>query len=199
MTVEELNIKITADAENFKRAVSEANSAMESFRRRAVSAGEEVSSAFSGLLGVSLSGTLGEPSGSRKASAAADSPERAAASAAFAESTRVTPSTEGFIEWLAREGTSARTAALPKPEERDSTAGTADQAVSEGTSARAVFLPETVTNDNSSGTAGSSAGEETVVQPVNITTEIVLDGDKVGESVSRYFFRRNRITNGIEE
>lgn len=152
MTVEELNIKITADAENFKRAVSEANSAMESFRRRAVSAGEEVSSAMSGLLGVGVTGTISEYSG-QAAPALTDYSGRIGAAQAFSASvgTIPLPSTDGFIDSLAR--------------------GNA---------------------------ASGAAGGASEVQPLNITTEIVIDGDKLGEAVSRYNVKRNRITNGIE-
>ncbi len=162
MTVEELNVKITADAENFKRAVSEANSAMESFRRRAVSAGEEVSAAFSGLLDVGMTGTLA-PAADTRTAVMNDYTGRIAAAQAFGEGAPE-PSVYGFTEYLRNSGGVQRTASVQLPG------------------------------------IGDAAGMNDVSpQPVNITTEVILDGDKVGEAVSRYNIRRSRITNGIEE
>ncbi len=162
MTVEELNVKITADAENFKRAVSEANSAMESFRRRAVTAGEEVSGAFAGLLGVGMTGTLTGYAGSRRA-VLSDYSGRTEAAQAFADGAPE-PSIYGFTEYLKDKETAPRAASVTLP-----------------------------------GSGENAAAAGSGVQPINITTEVILDGDKVGESVSRYNIRRSRITNGIEE
>ena len=109
-------------------------------------------SAMSGLLGVSVAGTISGYSG-QAAPALTDYSGRIGAAQAFSGSvgTIPLPSTDGFIDSLAR-------------------------------------------GNASSGAAGGG----TDVQPLNITTEIVLDGDKLGEAVSRYNVKRNRITNGIE-
>lgn len=168
MTVEELNIKITADAENFKKAIADANAAMESFKERASEAGGEVTEAFSGMLELRLSGENREPSPETVTPAQiADKIGRTAAPAvSVINSGAVSP--EGFAAYFENTNSiSSGTAVIPEPE-----------------SGAVTSVP-----------AGSTAE----VQPVNITTTIELDGDKVGESVSRYFVRRNKITNGIEE
>lgn len=167
MTVEELNIKITADAENFKNAIYDANAAMEGFRTRAAEAGREVTDAFSGLLEVGLVGTKRTPE--PETVTPAEISGRADRTASFMESLREyeQPSAAGFAAYFA--GT------------RNAVSGT-------------VALPEL---DSREGGIGSSGGGNTEVQPVNITTTVELDGDKVGESVSSYFLRRSKITNGI--
>ena len=55
MTVEELNIKISADAESFKRGLAGAEASLEKFRNDAVKAGEEVTKAFGSLVNVGVS------------------------------------------------------------------------------------------------------------------------------------------------
>ena len=54
MTVEELNIKISADAGEFSRGLAEAETSLEKFRSDAVKAGEEVTKAFDGLVNVGV-------------------------------------------------------------------------------------------------------------------------------------------------
>jgi len=169
MTVEELNIKITADAENFKKAIADANTAMDSFKARAAEAGGELTEAFSGLLELRISGENKAPS-----------PD--------------TVSPAQIAEGFGRTGITSDRSSAP---ETPSAAGFAayfenTQSIRSGTA----VLPEL---DGVSAAAVSSAGNVPEVQPVNITTTIELDGDKVGESVSRYFVRRNKITNGIED
>lgn len=167
MTVEELNIKITADAENFKNAISDANSAMEGFRSRASEAGREVTDAFSGLLEVGLTGNNRAPV--PETVTPVEISGRAGAAQSFAEAVQDygQPSAAGFAAYFS---------------------GTRN--VSSGT----VSVPELDSRETVIGAVGGTAAE---VQPVNITTTVELDGDKVGESVNSYFLRRNKITNGI--
>ncbi len=167
MTVEELNIKITADAENFKNAISDVNAAMENFRTRAAEAGREVTEAFSGLIDVGITGENREPV--PETVLPSEISGRAEAAQDFAVFAREyeRPSAAGFAAFLSNT--------------REFSSGTA-------------VLPETGLNGTFSGLSGNSVSD---VQPVNITTTVELDGDKVGESVSSYFLRRNKITNGI--
>ncbi|MBP5605515.1 MAG: hypothetical protein J6X60_08230, partial [Ruminiclostridium sp.] len=59
---------------------------------------------------------------------------------------------------------------------------------------RAAGIPEL---DRSETVIGAVGGGGEAGTPVNITTTVELDGDKVGESVNRFNMRRNRITNGM--
>ena len=43
----------------------------------------------------------------------------------------------------------------------------------------------------------ANSGSDGDTRPVNITTTVELDGDRIGEAVNRFNMRRNRITNGI--
>ncbi len=199
MTVEELNIKITADAENFKKAISDANAAMDSFKSRASEAGREVTEAFSGLIGVNAVGVSRAPA--QETVAPVEISGRADAARDFAETMR-----------SMGQASSGNAAAEPVREyERLSTVNTFAEPVREyeqpsaagfaeyfrdtlNTVSGTVLIPETDSGGMPDVPAGGGANE---VQPVNITTTVELDGDKVGESVSSYFLRRNKITNGI--
>ena len=55
MTVEELNIRISADAENFKKELEAAKASVAAFRDEAVAAGKQVTAAFYGLIGTQVS------------------------------------------------------------------------------------------------------------------------------------------------
>lgn len=185
MTVEELNIKITADAQNFKKVIADANKTMESFRQQAEKAGETVTDAFSGLIEVGVTGESSEPASS-PAIVLNDTSGRISEENALAEAVKYpdVPTTEGFINYFNNSrDTASRTAQVPQPDVRE-------------TWSRTASFPQL---DSGETVIGAVSGDSTEVQPVNITTTVELDGDRVGEAVSRYFVRRDRITNGIED
>ncbi|MBO6303162.1 MAG: hypothetical protein J6N15_12075 [Ruminiclostridium sp.] len=153
MTVEELNIKISADAESFKKELAAAKNAIDAFRNDAVSAGNAVTAAFDGLITADV--TAAEVSGS-------------------------TVNTEGYTETLTPRGIPSSVPA---------------SAVSGRRVGGIAAVPELGINETVIGAV--SGGGESSPQPVNITTTVELDGDKVGQSVERYNLRRNRMTNGM--
>lgn len=155
MTVEELNIRISADAESFKKELAAARDAIEAFRSDAVSAGNAVTDAFGGLITTDV--TAAETAGSSG-----------------------TVNTEGYAEPLTPRGIPSNVPASAVSSRRGG--GIAD-------------VPELGINETVIGAvSGSGDGAS---QPVNITTTVELDGDKVGQSVERYNLRINRMTNGM--
>lgn len=57
MTIEELNVRITADAADFKKKMAEAKAAVDAFKSGAREAGDEVTKAFGGLISSEVSVT----------------------------------------------------------------------------------------------------------------------------------------------
>ncbi len=165
MTVEELNIKISADTEDFRAEMASANAAVDAFRQRMAAAGNEVTAAFSGLIDTQV--TVSSPESADVISAVA---------AAGAE-----PQLSGVTDWRKGgiPGAAVPTLAGMIPVQPDM---------------RAAGIPELDRGETVIGAVGGSGEAGT---PVNITTTVELDGDKVGESVNRFNMRRNRITNGM--
>lgn len=180
MTVEQLNIKITADASAFKKEIDDVNKQLDALKSNAAQSGIAVSAVFSELAVSGASGGAeGSPDGSAPAAAGvvrqgrpheavADISGRSSEVAGFAGSgwengNAVMP---GFAEYYAGK---TGTAAVPRLERGDTVIGAV------------------------------SGNDALNAQPVNITTTVQLDGDKVGESVERFYMRRNRMTNGAEE
>ncbi len=155
MTVEELNIKISADAENFKKELAAAKEAVNAFRNDAVSAGNAVTAAFDGLISTNVS-----------------------------SAETVTPSA------VSTDGCSEPVRALGIPSNVPASAVNAGHRTN-GT----VAVPELDISETVIGAVSGSADSSS--QPVNITTTVELDGDKVGASVERFNLRRNRMTNGM--
>ena len=57
MTIEELNVKITADATKFRREMALAKETVDAFRNGAKEAGDQVTQAFGGLISTEVSST----------------------------------------------------------------------------------------------------------------------------------------------
>ena len=172
MTVDELNVKISADASSFKSEVAAANSELQTFRNRAVAAAAEINVAFDDIM--KIIGTVSSDDGE---TVSADVPE-------IPEKIPFGP----FMPELSAEG-----------EKKDAapTFYTPENAYDfrTGIPQRTADVPEL---ERQSTLIGAVNGAEDDAQPVNITTSIILDGDKVGESVDRFLIRRNKITNGLE-
>ena len=164
MTIEELNIKISADAENFKREIAAANSALDAFRKDAAKAGKEITDAFAGLIDTKL-GT-----GTGNKSAAAVIP---------AEGT----GTAGTARY--REPNS-----VPSYVPKENISGYYEN----NSYSRTANVLDLDTSETVIGAVGNVQNDD---QPINITTTVELDGDKIGESVNIYNMRRNKITNGL--
>lgn len=175
MTVEELNIKISADAESFRQGLAEAQASVTQFRDTAVQAGEDVTKAFDRLI---TTGVTSEFTG--------DAKEPSAVQTADTES-----------------GKTANTFSMPFSDWRSGgTSGVTNGIVSfgslfSGSFSRTADVLQLDRNETVIGAVGSQDNNSGT--PVNITTTVELDGDKVGESVNRFNMRRNRITNGIYE
>ncbi|MBQ3842140.1 MAG: hypothetical protein II820_05575 [Ruminiclostridium sp.] len=173
MTVEELNIKISADAGSFKQGLSDAEVSLEKFRQSAVKAGEEVTKAFGELISVGVTSAYnGESTGN-----SAVSTEGALQNTAPAV-------TATFSDWRSGGVVSVGNAGISviSPSYTAASSRTADVMTLEK-------------NETVIGAVGGNGDSDT--RPVNITTTVELDGDKIGESVNRFNMRRNRITNGI--
>ena len=155
MIVDELSVKITAEADNFKQEIASAKAALDGFRTEAMNAGAAVTEAFDGLIKTSVSSSPAEGSTPDTASVAANKSGR---------QTNI--------------GLSSIIPGITIPS----------------------FGPRTVNVldlDSSETVIGAVGGAAQETQPVNITTTVTLDGDKVGESVNRFNMRRDRITNGM--
>lgn len=164
MTIEELNIKISADAENFKREIAAANSTIDAFRKNASAAGKEITDAFAGLINTDLR------SGSGTNRAAAVIPAESGTTAAPA----------GYREPVG----------VPSYVPKENISGYFEN----NSYSRTANVLDLDTNETVIGAVGSANSED---QPINITTTVELDGDKIGESVNVYNMRRNKITNGL--
>lgn len=167
MTVEELNIKITADAGSFKNEIAAANQAMTIFKNNAVNAGKSVTDAFSGLV----------------------TTEVLASQETVQSSSAEVPDTVGKST-----GTSRSSAAVPSGIPSSVPSSAISSFAAERSYSRAASVPEL---ESSETLIGAVAGAGSDQQPVNITTTVELDGDKVGESVNTFNMRRNKITNGL--
>lgn len=172
MTVEELNIKISADAENFRRGLAEAQNAVTEFRNNAVQAAGEVTRAFDGLINV---GVASDFSG--------DKQETAAVQTAAAETAAAPSFSMPFSDWRSG-GTAGFT-----------NGGISISPLISGFSSRTANVLRLENSETVIGAVGQQDSDDG--RPVNITTTVELDGDKVGESVNRFNLRRNKITNGI--
>ncbi len=155
MTVEELNVKISADAENFKNEIAAANQAMTIFRTNCINAGKDAVSAFDGLITTDITAVQTDNAAASHVTANAD----------------------------------LKPAGIPTSVPTKAYTRTTSQL----TASRAAVVPELDSSETVVGAAGGSG----YLQPVNITTTVELDGDKVGEAVNRFNLRRNTITNGL--
>ncbi len=171
MTVEELNIKISADAGEFSRGLAEAETSLEKFRSDAVKAGEEVTKAFDGLVNVGVNTVYnGENAHNSTVQPAETSPDKPSVSFPFVDwrsGGAVMPLTGGINVSSIFPAVSSHTAEVMQLEKSETVIGAA------------------------------SSGSDGDTRPVNITTTVELDGDRIGEAVNRFNMRRNRITNGI--
>ena len=171
MTVEELNIKISADAESFKRGLAGAEASLEKFRSDAVKAGEEVTEAFDGLVNVGVSSGYNGENARGNAVQPAETPAG-------------TPSVSlPFADW--RSG-----GTIPV-----TSGGISVSTIFPAVSSHTAEVMQLERSETVIGAAGGSSDGDS--RPVNITTTVELDGDKIGESVNRFNMRRNKITNGI--
>ena len=183
MTVEELNIKISADADSFKNAVAEANSAMQKFREDAIAAGNDVTKAFNDMLAVQLEISVN------------DSPANNAAAVTAADSNNGSNANEPLFSRLARAANTIKAANDADDVQKPSISGfmsfmNAKNNTSQGT-VNVLSL-----NENETLIGAVSGNDNNNASPVNITTTVELDGEKVGQSVDRFFLRRNKMTNG---
>ena len=169
MTVEELNVRISADATNFKIELAAANNAMKLFREDAVNAGNEITAAFKGLIDTAFEAAskVSEVPSVGSVSFRYD-PDKPAGS-------RDTSWQNGAITTLSP---SLINSSPAEPGIYSRTANVLDL-------------------DKSETVIGAVSAPEQPSQPVNITTTVELDGDKVGQSVNRFNMRRNKITNGL--
>ena len=170
MTVEELNVKISADAESFKNEVAAANKELQSFKNRAVAAAAEITKAFDGLVMVTAAVTPEE--------------ERPVGNALpqIPDSIPVGPFRTDLGD--IPENTAAQSVVTPD------TAFNFRTGVPQRTA-------DVLTLESSDTLIGAVSGVDNGTQAVNLTTSVMLDGDKVGESVDRFLIRRNKITNGM--
>ncbi len=172
MIVDELRVKISADAESFKKEVTDANSALQTFRNRAVAAAAEINVAFDEIM--EIIGTV----------SSADGEVSSLTFPEFGGEIPVGPFLPVLPEAPSESGSQPE---LYLPD--------TDYGSRTGFPQRTAEVPELGRNDT---LIGAVSGTEDDAQPVNITTSIMLDGDKVGESVDRFLIRRNKITNGLE-
>ncbi len=170
MTVEELNIKISADSGDFTKGMSAAIKSLAQFRTVAMSAGNEAKSALSGLIDVNT-----DVSGDRteSVSAAVTMPQ--------------------YTNTL-RRSAGAKTSSGAKAE--NGVRAVADVQNFTNAFSRSANVLSLENGDTVIGAVGASMQDSG--RPIEIITSVELDGDKVGESVNRYFMSRNRITNGLD-
>ena len=164
MTVEELNIKISADAENFKKEIASANSALDAFRRDAAAAGKEITDAFAGLINADIR------SGTGISGAGTVIPAEGDAAA-------------GTARYIAPKS-------VPSYVPKENISGYYEN----NSYSRTANVLDLDTSETVIGAVGNAQNDD---QPINITTTVELDGDKIGESVNIYNMRRNKITNGL--
>ena len=170
MTVQELKVKISADSENFKNGISTARSAITLFKKEAVKAGKEVTEAFDGLISTDL--TPSEPGYDDESDGAAAVTSAAARNSGSSYTDTVR---DAFGQGLA--------------------SGMANTISNIGNSFSGVAnVLDLDRNETVIGAVGGGASDN---QPVNITTTVELDGDKIGESVNSFNMRRSRVTNGM--
>ena len=172
MTVDELNIKITADAKDFTDGMATAIKALSQFRTYVRTAASEAKSAFGGLIkiGTEMSGENGGKSDSTTVTMP-QSPHyirRSAGTDKTSSDTRTTAVTQAAAKVQSFRNAYSRTANVLDLDTGDTVIGAV------------------------------SAGAESGGRPIEITTTVELDGDKVGESVNRYFMGRDRVTNGLD-
>ena len=148
MTVEELNIKISADADDFKRELAAAKAAIEDFRSDAVAAGKAVTDAFSGLVDLQLGS--------------------GAAGAALQNTAAVTPADTSAVQSSNR-GVPAVPVGIPSDVPAKNISYNAGNNYSRTANVLELDRSETVVG------AASAAADSS--QPVNITTTVELDGD----------------------
>ncbi|MBR5088455.1 MAG: hypothetical protein IK093_03420, partial [Ruminiclostridium sp.] len=156
-------IKISADAENFKKEIAAANSAVETFRKNAASAGKEITAAFAGLIDTDIS-----------TDRSAARPAEVTVPDGYAKNAAGKTSPVGIPSYVPKEN-------ITGYYENNSYSRTAN-------------VLELDENETVIGAANGNSQNE---QPINITTTVELDGDKIGESVNVYNMRRNKITNGL--
>ncbi len=170
MTVDELSIKITADSDNFVNGMTNAIKVLGQLRTYARTAGNEVRSAFKGLIDVET-----EVSGGNTKN----------------DSGSVTiPQFPSFIRRNAQKNTSSESAAK-----------NAVQSVTEVQNFKNANLrtANVLSLDPEDTVVGAVSGSlRDSGRPIEITTSVELDGDRIGESVNRYFMSRDRITNGLD-
>lgn len=179
MTVEELNIKITADASGFKNEIAAVNKQLDALRANAANAGSAVTAAFGGLIGTEVSAARAEGERGGNAAVTYDVLKGRQDNVTAADDR------SSVISRFADSAWNRGSAVMP-----DFTAYYAENA-------GVVNVPKLDKGETVIGAVGGSGAQSS--QPINITTTVELDGDKVGESVNSYFMRRNRITNGIED
>ena len=165
MTIEELNIKISADAENFKAGLAGAKAELAAFRDEASAAGKAVTEAFGGLLETEITSEAGES---------------AAVNVTDAESRYSFSGGRNIYRPGGMPGNVPAEAIYYF-----------DNGVAYSGTASVLDL------DASETVVGAVGAAQEAQQPVNITTTVELDGDKVGESVNRFNLRRSKITNGM--
>lgn len=149
MTVEQLNIKITADAQAFRDELKSVNEELTKMSALATAAATQSYLAYRGVF-------TGNPSDS------ATAPIAITASVDGGESSPKTAM--GYY------GDNTNIVGIPYLNENETVIGAVQK--------------------------NSTVGEEDL-RPIQIHTTVELDGDKVGESVSSYNYRRNRVTNGL--
>ena len=173
MTVEELNVKISADASAFRKELGEAETAISSLLEQARQAGKEITDSFSGLIKTQVTAPEGSQDTARTASVGSFSVGSAFSGAGTAGG--YTPVSPPVQYGPFPEGSGGVYPGVISVKE-----------LTERFSAQQSLLSAAGSSQNGS------------AQPVNITTTVELDGDKIGESVNRYFMRRNTVTNGQE-
>ena len=218
MTVEELTIKISADTENFKKAVDEANKAMEDLKSTAADAGRQVTQAFQGLIGTDITASVSAEDNRPEGNAVGVSEMQSDNSPKNSEPSGIVADNTGTVSAGRFEDNAAAAVVTNDSNAAQPPVFTAGRSIAEDSIVQAEapstegFMQyyERVNN------VGAAAGvldlreNETVIGavndrgyadniPVTLNTTVELDGDKIGESVGNYFIRRNRITNGTEE
>ncbi|MBQ9383550.1 MAG: hypothetical protein IJT87_04885 [Ruminiclostridium sp.] len=170
MTVEELNVKISADAENFKTEVAAANVELQTFKNRAVAAAAEITKAFDGLVTVTAAAT--PENDNNGGSVLPQIPDTIPVGPFLQDPGELTGSG------------SPQTAVTP-------------DAAFDFRTGLPQRTADVLALESSDTLIGAFGGTDNGAQTVNLTTSVTLDGDKVGESVDRFLIRRNRITNGL--
>lgn len=149
LTVEQLNIKITADAKEFREEIQSVNEELSKMSALAAAAANQSYLAYRGVFSGGLSGSDTAPIG-------------ITATVDGEGNTEKTPM--GYY------GDNPNIVGIPYLNETETVIGAVQK---------------------------STEGGEENLRPIQISTTIELDGDKVGESVSSYNYRRNRVTNGL--